>query len=592
MTTELPAVDHVEDLRRAEMERREQRRQAREDGAVAPLRARRRVLASGVASEAADVHAMDEPAPPESLVLPPRLTHVLGRVVDELGESRAFVDQLVLRAASTDDPLRAVAAEAIELLSRMAALPALGYLLDLAAGGLPVLAEGERVRAEALRSGRVPAPEIAPDIVDSWQLHLEAVEARGRAVLSAASWQRLVERLPLPVVDDLIDQGCLRANDAPHTWPEQTEHVRYVRARLDPGRLDDADIEALDWQDEECRRILAAGGTIEPVDGRHDEWSLRSALLSGQVPVLDAVRSSEYEELPRDLADLVASLRRIREGGGVDTRLGHDRSLFGLLEDCLPDGRLVSGRTPFHFWAGTRRLYRLLDDVHWVMACEPQDTDRVVRATLQQAAVLRNPESRGAAGSADREARAVQAYLTYLYARPGERDRLDQGVGLLEDVLKRGGRRRGGVGGEQRRRMNTLSELLQALRFKSKPQDVLNPYFALCVEHGSSEWGQGWRDLRRQVPPEQLEYINGAKDRIRRIETTRRLGGESEALCELPLDEQFLWVPDVRGELLSPGPQPLERRTPPSSEQEKSWTADQAAREIIGRCAARLRNEH
>ncbi|MET8806405.1 hypothetical protein [Streptomyces sp. NPDC004546] len=591
MTAEPLAVDGLEELRRAEMARREQRRQARENGVIAPLRARRRSPGDGTSLGTDSTHAIEESVRPEVLVLPTRVTHVLGRIAEELGEDPAFVDGLSLRAADAADPLRAVAAEAVELLNRMAALPALGHLLDLAAGGLPVVAETDRVRAEAIRSGRVPAPATAPDVVDAWQLHLEAVEAHGRAVLSAVSWQRLVERLPLPVVDDLIDQGGLGTKDAPHTWSEQTERVPYVRARLQPERLADADVEALDWKDEERRRILAAGGTVEPVDGRHDEWSLRSALLSGEVSVLDSIRSDECEELPRDLADLVFSLQRIRQGAAVGTHLGHDRSLFGLLEDCLPDGRLISGRTAFHYWAGTRRLYRLLDDMHWIMACEPQDTDRVVRATLQQAAALRNPESRGAAGSADREARAVQAYLAYLHARPADRDRLDQGVGLLEDVLKRGGRRRGGVDGEQRRRMNALSELLQALRFKCKPHDVLNPYFALCVEHGSSEWGQGWRDLRRQVPPEQLEYINGAKDRIRRIETARRLGDEGEALYELPLNEQFLWVPDTRGELLQPGPRPLARRTPPSTQQEKSWTADEAAREIIGRCAARLRND-
>ncbi|MGW7402193.1 hypothetical protein ACWGI9_00335 [Streptomyces sp. NPDC054833] len=590
MTTDPLAVGNVEDLRRTEMERREQRRQARENGTLAPLRARRRSPESCTPAGSTRPFAVGDVA--TQPLLSPRVAQVLGRVADELGEDLAVVDRLSLRAAATADPARAVGADAIELLSRISALPALGYLLDLAAGGLAVLTEEDRVRAEAIRSGRVPAPQAAPETVDAWQLHLEAVEAQGKAVLSKASWQRLVERLPLPVVDDLIDQGGLRVNDAPHTWPEQTERVRYVRARLDPGRLDDGDVEALDWQDEECRRILAAGGTVEPVDGRHDEWSLRSALLSGEISVLDTIRSAECEELPRDLADLVRQMRRICQGGGVDNRLGHDRSLFGLLEDCLPDGRLVSGGTAFHYWAGTRRLYRLLDNVHWAMACEPQETERVVRAALQQAAALRNPEFRGAAGAADREARAVQAYLTYLHARPGDRDRLDQGVGLLEDILKRGGRRRGGVDGEQRRRMHALSELLQSLRFKSKPHDVLNPYFALCVEHGTSEWGQGWRDLRRQVPPEQLEYINGAKDRIRRIETARRLGDEGEALYELPLNEQFLWVPDVRGELLHPAPRPLARCSPPSTEQERSWTAGQAAQEIIGRCAARLRIDH
>ena len=337
---------------------------------------------------------------------------------------------------------------------------------------------------------------------------------------------------------------------------------------------------------------MAAGGTVEPVDGQHDEWSLRSALLGGDVSAVDAVRPYGTQDLPLELCDLVLSLKHIRQGGNPDGRLGRDRSLFGLLEDCLPNYRLVSGVTPFHYWAGTRRLYRLLDDMHWAMACRPTQTEEALRSVLQQAAALRNREPQGAAGTADREARAVQAYVAFLHARAGDGDRLDKGVGLLEDVLKRGSRRRGGVGGAERRRMEGLSELLQSLRLKAKPRDVLNPYLALCVEHDSAEWGQGWRDLRRQVATDQLEYINGAKDRIRRIETARRVGREPEALYELPLHERFLWVPAERNELLQPGPRPLHRRTPPSSEQEKTWAATQAAREIIGRCAARTRNHH
>ncbi|MER6348040.1 hypothetical protein ACWC10_19430 [Streptomyces sp. NPDC001595] len=467
----------------------------------------------------------------------------------------------------------------------------MGHLLDLAGGGLPVLTEEDRSRAEALRSGRLPAPLTEPGTLDAWQLHLEAGEAHGRAVLSTSAWQRLVERLPLPVVDDLIDRGAFRREVAAQLWAGQGDRVVYLTARLDPRQLGDADVAALEWRDEASRRTLEAGGTVDAVDGRHDQWSLRSALLAGEVSAVDAP-TAHTEDLPLDLAELVRSLRHIRQGGTVDGRLGRDRSLFGLLEDCVPDGRLISGSTPFHYWAGTRRLYRLLDDMHWAMACEPDQTEPSVRAALQQAAVLRNPESRGAAGNADREARAVQAYLMFLFARPGERDRLDQGVGLLEDVLKRGGKQRGGVEGRQRHRMRLLSELLQSLRLKSKPHEVLNPYLALCVEHGSTEWIQGWRDLRRQVPKEQLEYINGAKDRIRRVETARRLAEDAEILYELPLNERFLWVPDDRSTLLQPGPRPMARRTKPSSELEQSWTAIAAAQEIIGRCAERLRNEH
>ncbi|MEU6178881.1 hypothetical protein [Streptomyces coeruleorubidus] len=590
MRTEPVASEDLDALRRAETERREQRRRARETGAAAPLHVRRR-FASGDAQPEWEKTAPEAPTP-EPARLPARVLHVLERVVAELGEEPSLTARMSQRAARSSDPLRAVAVEAVELVSRADPLPGIGHLLDLTAGGLPILTEEDRSRAEALRSGRLPLPEPGPSSVDAWQLCLDYNEARGRAVLSAAAWQRLVGELPLSLVDDLIDAGAFRTAPAPRTWPERTERVTYLMARLDPGHLSDDDVQALDWRDEACRRTLEAGGTVDPVDGQYDEWSLRSALLGGDVSAMDAVLPYDDQDMPPELCDLVLSLKRIRQGGSPDGRLGRDRSLFGLLEDCLPHDRLVSGGTPFHYWAGTRRLYRLLDDMHWAMACEPAQTEDALRAVLQQAAVLRNAESRGAAGTADREARAVQAYVAFLHARPGDRDRLDKSVGLLEDVLKRGGRRRGGAGGAERDRMEGLSELLQSLRLKAKPRDVLNPYLALCVEHDSAEWGQGWRDLRRQVATDQLEYINGAKDRIRRIETARRLGRDAEALYELPLNERFLWVPDDRSELLQPGPCPMRRRTPPSSEQEKTWAATEAAREIIGRCAVRTRNHH
>lgn len=594
MSTDPAAPDVLEALRRAEMERREQRRRARETGAATPLHARRRSAAggSGTRPGPGPGNGVVEQPRPEPVRLPPRVVHVLERVVAELGEEPSLPERVAERAAHSSDPLRAVAVEAVALVSRTDPLQGLGHVLDLAAGGLPVLSEEDRARAEALRSGRLPPPAVDVSSADAWQLCLELNEARGRAVLSTAAWQRLARELPLPVVDDLIDSGALRQAPSPRTWPEQTERVTYMTARLDPGALADDDVRALDWRGEECRRTLEAGGTIDPVDGRYDEWSLRSALLGGEVSAVDDVSSYDDLGLPADLRDLVLCLRRIRRGGSPDVRLARDRSLFGLLEDCFAHERLVSGGTPFHYWAGTRRLYRLLDDMHWAMACEPERTDTVLRSVLQQAAALRNPEPRGAASSADREARAVQAYVAFLHVRPGDRDRLDMGVGLLEDVLKRGGKQRGGVDGAERRHMQRLSELLQSLRFKSRPQDVLNPYLALCVEHGSTEWGQGWRDLRRQAATDRLEYINGAKDRIRRIDTAQRLGQEPEELYELPVNERFLWVPKERSSLLQPGPRPLDRRTAPSTEQEKSWAAAEAAREIIGRCAASTRNHH
>ncbi|MFF1357380.1 hypothetical protein [Streptomyces sp. NPDC058297] len=598
MTTEPRASAAIEELRRAELARREERRRARESGALAPLSTRRRDVPNAPAAEigsgttlVGDELVAESWEVPAQIQVSARVSNALRLAAVDAGDPE-FHERVLERAVHARDPVAELTREAVELLGELEPLTALGHLVELAAGGLPVLSEEQCLRAEAIRSGRLPLPAAEPEPVDAWQLHLECAEAFGHATLSTAAWHRLVERLPLPVLDDLIDRGALRWQTAPHTWPEQSDRVLYVTARLTPWELADDDVAALEWKGEASRRLLVSGAMVRAENGRHDEWSLRSALLCGEVAALDVGESYSGQEFPSDLADLVLSLRRVRRGNAVDARLGRDRSLFGLLEDCVPDGRLISGGTAFHYWAGTRRMYRLLDEMHWTMACEPDRTAETLRATVQQAVALRNPADRGAAAKADREARAVQAYLYYLNARPGDRDRLDQGVGLLEDVLKRGGQRRGGVDGEQRHRMRTLSEILQSLRLSSKPHGVLNPYLALCVEHGSTEWGQGWRDLRRQVATEQLEYINGAKDRIRRIETARRLGGDGEYLYQLPLDERFLWVPEDRNEVLEPRPRPLERRSGGATEQEQAWTATEAAREIIGRSAGRLRKDH
>ncbi|MFD4692221.1 hypothetical protein [Streptomyces sp. NPDC058463] len=594
MTTDPLTAADVAELRRAELARREERRVARESGAIPALRARRRGALARRAEPIDAVIPDGHELVPEHVESVPRMslsaraTAALERVAAE-AEATGFVDEALARAGQAADPEAVLSAEVHELLRDTAPLTTLKHLVELAACGLPVLGEDQRTRAEALCSGRLPAPTIEPDEVDAWQLHLEAAEAYGHATLPTAAWQRLVERLPLPLVDDLIDRGSLRRVGA-HTWPQQSDRVRYVTARLSPEHLDDTELEALDWEDEECRRILRSGGGVQAIDGRHDQWSLRSVLLGGDVSVLDDAEAFP-DHMPEDLTDLVSSLQEVRRGGPVGRQLGQARSLFGLLEDCLPEGILISGRTDFHYWAGTRRMHRLLDDVHWALACAPDRVQEALHATTQQALAVRSPESRGMAGKADREARAVQAYLCFLDARPNDKDRFDRGIGLLEDVLKRGSSRRGGVDGEQRRRMVSLSELLQSLRLVPKPQAVINPYLALCVEHGSADWRQGWRDLRGQAAPDRIEYINSAKDRVQRIEAARRLGQEPETVYVLPLNERFLSVPGGRNEVLQPNPQPMDRRTGASSEEEQQWTANEAAREIIGRCAAGSRND-
>ncbi|MFF8650526.1 hypothetical protein ACF06D_20135 [Streptomyces griseoluteus] len=526
----------------------------------------------------------------EPVTLSARADQTLRRLAQEAGNPHLFAEVLA-GAAAEEDSLTVVAEAVREHLLGCAPLAALRYLAELAHGGLPTLTDEELSRAEALLSQRLPAPPPSPVRANAWQTHLEAVEAAGRGVLSGEAWHRLAGTLPLPVVDDLIDAGTLSSEVVP-SLRGVGDREAYLVARLEPGELTEAELSALEWQDEARRRALHAGETIGPIEGCHDEWSVRSALLGGESVGLDLpdITLLPGRPLPLDLARFLRSLQSIRRGDAVDRELGNDRGLFATLEDWLPGDRLIAGRTAFHYWAGTRRLYRLLDELHWAMAVEPETASEALRRVVQQASALRNEQGGATAGRADREARVVLAYVYFLTAHPGERDRLDHAVGLLEEQIRSGGGRPGGVGGQTRSALKRLSALLQSLRQRHKPRDVLNPYLALCVEHGSTEWRHGWRNLRRQVSGEQLEYINSAKDRIQRLDAARRLGERSESLYVMPLDERFLWVPSERSPLLYPPAQPLKRRTDSSSEEQLQWSASEAARELIGRSAGSTRN--
>jgi hypothetical protein len=147
------------------------------------------------------------------------------------------------------DPLSATIETDRELLGR-GLLP--GQLASEVAAGLDAIA------------GDAPAvPAVVTHVPANVRVMLARSEPRPGIVR-----QEDVERIPLPLVDDLVEAGALDGATAV-AGSSSPNRSMYMRARFAPERLNDAEVKRLEHTDERVRRAFRFGvlDTVDDLDG-------------------------------------------------------------------------------------------------------------------------------------------------------------------------------------------------------------------------------------------------------------------------------------------------------------------------------------
>ncbi|MGW4436065.1 hypothetical protein ACWELO_09935 [Streptomyces sp. NPDC004596] len=418
--------------------------------------------------------------------------------------------------------------------------------------GIPVLAGDQAVRTRLLLTGlpnqespgRVPDEgKLESDTERAWRLYAASERLRYSSV-TAHEQQELVEYLPLPVVDDLIDAGRLTARAVPSGGPRRL----YLQARLSPWEVDQDGLRELGWHSELTRRDFYA------------------RLTEGDLSVL--AQDSELSSSQRELA---AALRRARDSGQVPADLADRRWLWAALERLAPQTPVnVRRDKTFGPWLLVRRIHRALRLAHQAqIRREDQKYETMLRAAWNDATALQ-----GSWTAAGWEARNALAYLLVLQGADGSRyeealDALSPGPasGMREDRLP----------GPARHRLETNRDVVRQLARQRDKSHLLNPYLVLGVPDGASDWKSRWRALRRTLDMDGEALVNEAKDGIDALER----GRASVPLYALPLMPDRWTQPQAVPSEHRSGALPLPRRSSPPSDAEAQFARERAAAAIV-----------
>ncbi|MFF9602383.1 hypothetical protein ACF1GY_08885 [Streptomyces sp. NPDC014684] len=430
---------------------------------------------------------------------------------------------------------------------------AVRLLSEAQQAGIPVLAGDQAVRARLLLTGlpnqeppgRVPDEgETESETERAWRLYAASDRLRYSSI-TAHEQQELVEYLPLPVVDDLIDAGRLTARAVPS---EGRPRRLYLQARLSPWDVDQDDLRELGWHSELARRDFYA------------------RLTDGDVSVL-----AQESELTSSQRKLAAALRRVRDSGHVPADLAEKRWLWSALERLAPQNPVNLRRDKtFGPWLLVRRIHRALRLAHQAqLRREEQKYETMLRAAWNDATALQ--VSWTAAGW---EARNALAYLLVLQGTDGPRceealDVLSPGPasGIREDRLP----------GPARHRLESNRDVVRQLARQRDKSHLLNPYLVLGVPDGASDWKSRWRELRCTLDIDGEALVNEAKDGIDALER----GRASVPLYALPLMPDRWTQPQAVPSEYRSGALPLPRRSSPPSDAETQFAREGAAAAII-----------
>ncbi|MFF4829393.1 hypothetical protein ACFY20_42120 [Streptomyces sp. NPDC001312] len=363
----------------------------------------------------------------------------------------------------------------------------------------------------------------------------------------AEGQQRLAQCLPLPVVDDLVDDGHL----AVKAVPEDGDRRLYLQARLAPSQVDLEDLHGLGWTEEQARR----------------EFRIR--LARGDVAVLDEARGLTDEQLR-----LAADLAQARATGRIPSELSARRWLWPALERLAPQAAVNLRRDKaFGSWYVVRRMHRALRAAHREQLLrDHKRADALLKRAQNDANALRDIWTPGSW-----EAKNLLAYLLVL--NPTGDQPYDEALEVISPVAPGRGLREDQLPGAGRTHLEHNRTVLRQLQRHREDDHLLNPYLVLGVpdDAPTQVWKERWRALRRALDDDGEAAVNQAKDAIQ----ARERGRAPAEPFLVPLMPQRWANPAAGAAATGAGAPPMPRRTAAPTQQERDYARDQAARGVI-----------
>ncbi|MFF4625832.1 hypothetical protein [Nonomuraea jabiensis] len=461
-------------------------------------------------------------------------------------QDRLTVEEAILSAPGPDLP-HAVRG----LLSAMTPLRLVEALNNLVQAGMPWLGtQGER-HAQLLAMdlpGMGATKRLPNEFLDGgpgWRCYLAALGHPAR--VAADEIGQVVPRVPLTVVDDLIDLGLIGAEDQPWRLMRDPGEGVYVRARLAPETITRADAGQLQWSEMERRHAFLDGADL---DG-DDVYGMLAGLWQGEVDV--RLRG----QLPVEQQTLLDQMQHGAQVGRWPQELINDHALWGALAALWTPGEAIEAKlSEFHTWRGLYVCY-----LH-ILVGNFKKASAQIEKLLEAAATV---DQHGGWLLDQCSFAEVHNMGAYLAQRNNE---LELAIKLLSDK---------DVVSDETAAQNLALIRKRRETLVNDREDWQNPYLALGLAHGDPDWKEQYRALLRIVRgnTEREAAINRAERRLRRATSETQF-------FVVPLSEDIFLPPsDGRSSALLPPVEPLLRRTPASMSADFLTLRERAAEELL-----------
>jgi hypothetical protein len=442
----------------------------------------------------------------------------------------------------------------------------IGNLARLGAAGVPWISELGLAKTLLLAEAWPSAETIGPlptrlwEGTVPWRLYLAVL---GHPVqLGVEEIAQELERMPLTLVDDLIDGGVLGPADRPWEHRHDPLEASYLRARLVPEKVSLDEVTDLQWPEAIARHAYLAGAA-----------ETGDAVLDMLITLHQGDRSHLFElraALPDQQRMLLQEITAGAQVGHWPKAIAADRSLWDLLAAQWTTSILQNKRRDrpvnpslgaFHSWRAYCAAYeRILDG----------DIEGAVR----QADAFHATEE-----ASDRASAEINNLRAYLALRPDERRRED---------LERAERLLSKISGELLQVSANLALVQRRMDIRVNDRESWeNPYFVMGLAHGDPDWTARWRELSRRFRDD-VDALARVNEAWKRIQDAERSGA---TFFKVPLDDDFLRASPTRSPVLIPPLAPLPRRTV-TSEDDLRIVKTLAAADLLTEFDDTVRGDH